>query len=291
MMDTELIYTKKTAHIAARLSRECMLPLFHDNVRVFGNSELTVSVPKKFHDVVLLASTIDNNDWMELFLLLNALRTADNIYLCLPYCGYGRQNHYLENESCGAEVTQRFIENFNNIRHCFFIDHHGSPVTRIPTAHLHAGTIFAEDIRNRYNNVVIVSPDLGGAERAAEVAQLLKVPLVICNKHKDILGSVRKIDIIGDVKDRNCIVIDDIVDSGATVCAVSSALMAQGANGVSAYVTHGLLNEHCVENIGKSEISEVVLSDSIARIGELSEKFRIVSLISLIVSAIRSILP
>lgn len=290
-MDTELIYTKNTAHIAARLSRECMLPLFHDNVRIFGNSELAVSVPKKFHDVVLLASTIDNNDWMELFLLLNALRTADNIHLCLPYCGYGRQNHYLENESCGAEITQRFIENFGNVRHCVFIDHHGVPITRIPTIHLHAGTIFAEDIKTRYNNIVIVSPDLGGAARAMEVAQILKVPLVICNKYKDILGSVRKIDIIGDVKGCNCIVIDDIVDSGATLCAVGSALIAQGANGVSAYVTHGLLNEHCIENIEKSEISEIVLSDSIARTDELSEKFRIVPLISLIVGAIRSILP
>lgn len=290
-MDTELIYTKNTAHLAARLSRECMLPLFHDNVRIFGNSELTVSVPKKFHDAVLLASTIDNNDWMELFLLLDALRTAENICLCLPYCGYGRQNCHLDNESYGTEVTQRFIENFTNVRHCIFIDSHDSPVVRIPTRHLHAGEIFAEDIRSRYNNIVVVSPDLGGAKRASDVAQILQVPLIICNKHKDILGGVRKVDVIGDVKNKNCIVIDDIIDSGATLCAVSSALKEQGANGVSAYVTHGLLNNHCVENIEKSEISEVVLTDSIARGDGVSEKFRTVSLISLIVGAIRSILP
>lgn len=288
-MDAELVYTKNTAHIAARLSRECMLPLFHDNVRIFGNSELTVSVPKKFHDVVLLASTIDNNDWMELFLLLDALRTADNVYLCMPYCSYGRQNHYLDNESCGAEVTQRLIENFSNIRRCVFVDRHTSPTIRIPTTHLHAGMVFAEDIRVRYNNIVVVSPDLGGVERAADVAQVLRVPLVICNKHKDILGGVRKIDVIGDVRNKNCIIVDDIVDSGATLCYAAEALISQGANCVSAYVTHGLLNS--VENIEKSIISEVVLSDSVAHTGQLSEKFRIVSLISLLVGAIRSILP
>lgn len=290
-MNVELIYTKNTSHLAARVSRECMMPLYEDNVRVFSNREMSVSVAKNFRNAVLLASVVNNDDWFELFLLLDALRTAGNILLCMPYCGYARQDHHVENESCGAELTLRFLENFSNVRRCIFLDRHREPSINIPMMHLHAGMIFADDIRSRYNNIAIVSPDFGGTERAADVANFLSAPLVICNKFKSLLGTVKKIDVIGDVKGKNCVLVDDMADSGETLCVAANELMLQGAAGVSAYVTHGLLSGRTVENIEKSPLNEVVFTDSLLYPCDLPEKFRVVSIASLIISAIRGMLP
>lgn len=290
-MDAELIYTENTSHLAARVSRECMFPLFKNNVRIFSNREMSVSTAKSFRNAVLLASAVNNDDWFELFLLLDALRTAENILLCMPYCGYARQDHRAENESCGAELTLRFLENFSNVRRCIFLDRHREPNIRIPAVNLHAGEIFADDIRVRYSSAVIVSPDFGGTERAADTAKFLSAPLVICNKYKNLLGIVKKICVIGDVKGKNCVLIDDMADSGATLCAAAGELMLQGASGVSAYVTHGLLSGRAVENIEKSMLKEVVITDSLPCPRDLPEKFRVVSAASLIISAIRGILP
>lgn len=290
-MDAELVYTRNVSHLAARISRECMLPIFGSNVRIFSNHEMSVSVSKSFQNVVVLASTINNDDWLELFLLLDALKTAKNILLCMPYCGYARQDHHIGNESCGSDLTLHFIENFNNVTQCVFIDRHHFPNTHIPSVQLHAGTVFADDIQDKLNNITIVSPDFGGMDRAKNVADILQAPLVICNKHKNMLGKVKKIDVIGNVKDKNCVLIDDIVDSGATVCAAANELMDQGANNVYAYVTHGLFNEHSIENIEKSPINELVFTDSLPLKNNLSEKFRVVSVSSLIISAIRSKIP
>lgn len=289
-MSVELIYTKNTEHLAAYISRECLFQMYPTNVRVFSNSEMIVSMPKSFQNVVVLVSTINNDDWIKLFLILDALKTAEKIILCMPYVGYARQNHCVANESCASALLCRLLENFENIAQCIFVDTHGELFAKFPVEYVSMGQRFADDIKVRYANYVIVSPDFGGITRAHNVSALLQVPLVVCSKTKDILGKLRRVDIIGNVANKTCIIVDDLVDSGTTLRYVSEKLCENGAERVIAYTTHCLPSGNCLECLEKSNIDEVVFSDTLPT--ELtSEKFRVIPAGSLIVDAIRGTLP
>ena len=284
-----LVYTKNTEHLVSTISRECMLPIYKSNVQVFASSEICVSVFQNLDTAVLLASTITNDDWMELFFLLDALRDVEKIILCMPYCGYLRQNHVDQLTSRGAFVLQRFLASFHNVQHCILVDAHTEQTSTISASHLHFATQICDDIKSISDDCVIVSPDFGGIYRCKNVADSINADIAIFNKKRNVFGNLVDVSLIGNVKNRHCIIVDDIVDSGATICATAEKLIAVGAKDVRAYVTHVLLNCGAIKNIENSPICDVVISNTLHLHDVLPEKFRVISINSLIIETIRSI--
>jgi ribose-phosphate pyrophosphokinase len=284
----EIISTSNSKELAAAISKESEFPVFSANVRRFSSDEIAISVPRYFHDAVVVASTVSGEDWMELFLLLDALRDSKNLVLCLPYVGYARQDVQKQNESFGAGLFFRLLETMN-VSRCIIVDNHGEPSTRIPTLHVSCGKIFAEDIKSRHNpdEIVVVSPDIGGARRANSVARAIGCDFAICHKTRNTSGQLEKIDVLGNVARKRCILIDDIVDTGATLCLAAASLLKAGCASVEAYATHGLLSKEAAARLDRSDIAALTLTDSVYQRENLSKKFKKLSIASLITEAIR----
>jgi ribose-phosphate pyrophosphokinase len=286
----EIIYTRNSEAIAKLVAKELSSSAFSANVRSFSDGEICVSLGKTFRDVVVIAATPNHDAWIELLLLLDALRNAKRVTLCMTYMGYARQDKQQENESFGAGLFARLLESAN-LSNCFIIDNHGEPLLRVPTFHLSARQIFEIDVARRYSpdQIVVVSPDIGGAHRADAFSRSLKCDFANCNKARNVFGELKKVNRLGNVNNKICILVDDMVDSGATLCYASELLLKSGSNGVVAYCTHGVLSDGSVERLEKSAITEVVLTDSIACPQRLPIKFRKLSISSLIAEAIRCI--
>ncbi|GHU16814.1 ribose-phosphate pyrophosphokinase [Alphaproteobacteria bacterium] len=286
-----LVYCRSSQDLAKSVAQELAIPAFHSNVKCFNNKELVVSLGKSFREVVVIASTTNHDEWMELFLLLDALRSAKNVVLCLTYMGYSRQDQQEENESFGAGLFSRLLDTMN-ISSCIILDNHCEPLLRTPTRHISARRIFEADISKKYkpDYVAVVSPDIGGAYRADLSAKSLGCDFAICNKAKNVFGKLKSMYKLGDVSDKICVLIDDMVDSGSTLCYASDVLMSAGAKDVVAYCTHGVLSDGSIKKLEKSALTEIVLTDSIAHPQPLPEKFRKLSIASLIAEAIRCIL-
>jgi ribose-phosphate pyrophosphokinase len=164
----------------------------------------------------------------------------------------------------------------------------------IPTDNLYAAPVMAADIQARYGDqaLMVVSPDVGGVVRARALAKRLdNAPLAIVDKRRDRPGESEVMNIIGDVQDRHCVLIDDIVDSGGTLCNAADALLAGGAKSVAAYITHGVLSGGAVARIDGSQLKELVITDSIrpTEAAEQSGKIRILTIAPLVGEAIRRI--
>jgi ribose-phosphate pyrophosphokinase len=261
------------------------------NVRVFNNKELYVSLQGTYRDVVLVTSTVTNDDWIELFLLLDALKDARSVILCMPYMGYSRQDRQNQNESFAAALFPRLLESMN-VAKCIILDNHSEPMMRIPTYHISARSIFETDIIRKYSGkqMVIVSPDIGGTYRADEYAKSIGCDFAICNKAKNVFGELKKVDQFGDVSNKMCILIDDIIDSGATLCYAAEALHKSGCNGIIAYCSHGIFSDGALEKLEKSHILEIVLTNSVVSASVSSTKLRKLSIASLIAETIRCII-
>ena len=287
----EIIHTQNSEAFAKQLGEKLSLSVFSSNVRKFACGELCVSLPKPFYEAVVVASTVTNDDWIELFLLLDALRDAHRIILCMPYMGYARQDKKHLNEAQSAKMFVRFIDTFE-IAECVLTDCHSEPPFHTPIIHSSATELFAKEIAEKYSpeEIAIVSPDVGGAYRAEQVAKALDVSPIICSKKRSLFGKPISVEVTGNVKDKICILIDDIVDSGATLCHATDALLDCGCKDVVAYVTHGVLSDGAVECLEKSRLSKITLTDSIRLKDKLSAKFERISIVSLIAETIRCIL-
>ncbi|MDR1361703.1 MAG: ribose-phosphate diphosphokinase [Holosporaceae bacterium] len=287
----EVIYTRNSRDIAKLVAKELAISALPANVRSFGDGEICVSLGKAPREVVVIASTPNNDAWIELFLLLDALKNAKKVILCMTYLGYSRQDKQLENESFGARLFAQLLETMN-LSNCIVIDNHTEPLLRIPTFHLSARQIFEMDIARKYSadQIVAVSPDIGGARRVDAFSRSLKCDFAICNKAKNVFGELKKVDKLGEVSNKICVIIDDMVDSGATLCYAAELLLKSGCKGVVAYCTHGVLANGSVERLEKSSLTEIVLTDSLIHPQPFPAKFRRLSISSLIAEAIRCIM-
>ncbi|MDR0580677.1 MAG: ribose-phosphate diphosphokinase [Holosporaceae bacterium] len=287
----EIIHTNNTKTLASALAEKLALPMFCAHVQCYNSGEISVSLFKRFLDVVLVASTVTHDDWMKLFLLLDALRDSKNIVLVLSYMGYSRQDICDSNKSFGAGLFPRLLETAN-ISHCIVFDNHCEPFFRIPTVHVSSAQIFASDIMGKYDadKITIVSPDIGGARRAGAVARFVGSSFAICHKMRDVFGLIEKSTVVGDVSSKICVLIDDIIDSGATLYAAADALMRANCAGVVSYCSHGILSGEAVEKLDRSEIAEITLTDSIERSKQFPVKFKKLSIASLIAEEIQCIL-
>jgi ribose-phosphate pyrophosphokinase len=239
-----------------------------------------------------------NDNLMELLVSLDALRRASarRITAVIPYYGYARQDRKSGPRTpISAKLVANLITKAGADR-VLTMDLHAGQIQGffdIPTDNLFAAPVFIKDIEKRYNNkpVVIVSPDVGGVIRARAIARRINVNLAIIDKRREKAGSSEVMNIIGDVANHHCILVDDIIDSGGTLCNAAQALIDAGATSVDAYVTHGVLSGSAVSRINNSPLDMLVTTDSIKATEaiKVTSNIRQISIAPIIGEAIRRV--
>ena len=272
-------------------------------VRRFADNEIFVTIDENVRgeDVFVIQSTSypANDNLMELLICVDALKraSASRITAVLPYFGYARQDRKTGGRTpISAKLVANLIERSGADR-VLTMDLHSGQIQGffdIPTDNLFPTPLLAGDIRDNYkhaDDLLIVSPDVGGVVRARALASRLGIDLAIVDKRRDGPGKSEVMNIIGQVKDRRCILFDDIVDSAGTLCNAAAAIMAAGAAEVSAYVSHGVLSGAARERVKASVLKELVVTDSIEglQLGDQDSKVRQVTCANLIGEAIRRI--
>jgi ribose-phosphate pyrophosphokinase len=261
--------------LARSISDYLELPLTDASVRRFADEEVFVEVNENVRgeDVFVIQSTSypANDNLMELLICIDALRraSAKRITAVLPYFGYARQDR---KPGPRTPISAKLVANLittAGANRVLSIDLHAGQIQGffdIPTDNLFASPVIATDINARLGNreLIVVSPDVGGVVRARSLAKRLNnAPLAIVDKRRERAGESEVMNIIGDVDGRTCVLIDDIVDSAGTLCNAAAALKQQGATEVFAYSTHGVLSGAAAARVAKSELSELVVTDSI----------------------------
>ncbi len=279
------------------------IPLTQSKVQRFADNEVFVTIDENVRgeDVFVVQSTSfpANDNLMELLICIDALTRASarRITAVMPYFGYARQDRKTGGRTpISAKLVANLITRAGADR-VLTMDLHAGQIQGffdIPTDNLIAIPFMGRDIRENYTDtqdLMIVSPDVGGVVRARSLADRLNADLAIVDKRRPRAGESEVMNIIGDVTDRRCILFDDIVDSAGTLCNAAAALMERGATEVSAYVSHGVLTGKALERINGSVLREIVITDSIEQPEAIlaSPKVRQVSIAPLIGEAIRRI--
>lgn len=277
------------------------LPLTEASVRRFADEEVFVEINENVRgeDVFVLQPTgfPANDNLMELLICIDALKraSAKRITAVIPYFGYARQDR---KPGPRTPISAKLVANLITVagaNRVLSVDLHAGQIQGffdIPTDNLYAAPAMAADIQARYGDksLMVVSPDVGGVVRARALAKRLdNAPLAIVDKRRDKPGQSEVMNIIGDVQGRHCILIDDIVDSGGTLCNAAQALLDAGASSVVAYITHGVLSGAAVQKVNNSALKELVVSDTILGTDATkdSDRIRILSIAPLIGEAIR----
>ena len=277
-------------------------PLTKCHVRRFADLEIFVEILENVRgrDTFIIQSTSypTNDNLMELLIMTDALRraSAQRITAVIPYFGYARQDR---KPGPRAPISAKLVANLitrAGADRVLTVDLHAGQIQGffdIPTDNLFSAPVMVRDIRERgqVQNTMVVSPDVGGVVRARALAKRLDAPLAIVDKRRERAGESEVMNIIGDVTGRNCILLDDIVDSGGTLCNAADALLAKGASSVSAYITHGVLSGGAVARIAGSRLKELVLTDTIqpTEAVRVARNIRVVSIAPLIGEAIARI--
>lgn len=251
------------------------LPLTDASVRRFADNEVFVEIHENVRgeDMFVIQSTSHpaNDNLMELLIMIDALRraSAKRITAVLPYFGYARQDRKPGPRTpISAKLVANLITEAGADR-VLTVDLHAGQIQGffdIPTDNLYGAPVMSADILERHGdkNITVVSPDVGGVVRARALAKRLDdAPLAIVDKRREKAGVSEVMNIIGDVKDRFCILIDDIADSAGTLCNAADALKEAGASDVVAYITHGVLSGEAVNRVNASSLRKLVITDSI----------------------------
>ncbi|HXY98375.1 MAG TPA: ribose-phosphate pyrophosphokinase [Stellaceae bacterium] len=288
--------------LAEAISAYLAAPLTNASVRRFSDMEVFVEIHENVRgeDVFIIQSTSfpANDNLMELLVTLDALKRASarRATAVIPYYGYARQDRKSGGRTpISAKLVANMITAAGADR-VLTLDLHAGQIQGffdIPTDNLYAAPVFVKDIKERYNGeeLVMVSPDVGGVLRARAVARRLDADLAIVDKRRERAGVSEVMNIIGDVEGRRCILIDDIVDSAGTLCNAAEALMDRGARSVAAYVSHGVFSGGAVARVTASPMEAMVTTDSIlaTEAVRVAKNIRQLSIAPLIAEAIRRI--
>jgi ribose-phosphate pyrophosphokinase len=277
-------------------------PLTKASVQRFADMEVFVEIHENVRgeDVFVIQSTSypANDNLMELLVCLDALKRASarRITAVMPYFGYARQDRKvgprtpISAKLCANLIT---VAGANRV---LTLELHAGQIQGffdLPVDNLYGSPLMAKDIRERYGtrDLLIVSPDVGGVARARGLAKRLEVGLAIVDKRRERAGVSEVVNVIGDVSGLRCILVDDIVDSGGTLCNAADALIASGATSVLAYVTHGVLSAGAAARISASALETLVITDTICATEavRVTDKIRVLSVASLIGEAIQRI--
>ena len=287
--------------LAEKISENLKLSLLKANITRFADNAVYVEIKENVRgeDIFIFQSTScpANDNIMELLITIDALKraSAKRITAVIPYFGYARQDRKsLPRTPISAKLVADIITKAGADR-VLTIDLHATQIQGffdIPVDNLFAAPLFAADIKKEFKDrdPLIISPDVGGLVRARAIAKKIDAELGIIDKRRPKAGISQVMNIIGEVEGKDCIIIDDIVDSGGTLCNAGEALIKAGANSVSAYITHGILSGEAIEKIKNSKFETLVITDSIDQHKNinLTNKIKILSIANLFATAINN---
>jgi ribose-phosphate pyrophosphokinase len=297
-----LLAGNSNRQLAEAISQYLKIPLTQAVVRRFADMEVFVEIQENVRgeDIFVIQSTSypANDNLMELLIIIDALRRASarRITAVIPYFGYARQDRKMGSRTpISAKLVANLITGAGAHR-VLTVDLHAGQIQGffdIPTDNLYAQPVMVKDIQDYIGgrNLMVVSPDVGGVIRARGLAKRLGADLAIVDKRRERAGESEVMNIIGDVSGRVCLLVDDIVDSGGTICNAADALLREGAEGVYAYATHGVLTGGAVARIQASKLKSMVITDSIAATDEVRKcaNIRRISIAPLLGEAMRRI--
>ena len=260
--------------LSKNIAKYLKTKLVNSSIRKFADGEIYVELNENIRGnsifIVQSISSPANDNLMELLLCIDALKrsSAKNITAVIPYFGYARQDRkVVPRTSISAKLVSNLITKAGADR-VVTVDLHAGQIQGffdIPVDNLFSTPIFARHAKKKIKSkkIICVAPDVGGTERARALAKLLNVGLAIVDKRRPKPGQSQVMNVIGDVTDQTCIIVDDIIDSGGTIVNAAKALKARGAKEVQVYITHGVLTGEAVKKIKNSVIKSLVITDTI----------------------------
>ncbi len=285
--EAKIFSTSTSRELAKKISSAYGISLGKMELQRFKDGEFKPSFRESLRGkrVFLIGSTFSPTDnLMELLLMIDAAKRASALYInaVIPYFGWARQERKDEPRvPIAAKLVAQMLETAGASR-VITMDLHADPIQgffEIPVDHLYSSTIFVPHIKKlgiKENELVIASPDMGGSKRAYAYSKYLDSDVVICYKQRKKANVIGKMELIGNVKGKHVVLIDDIIDTGGTLIKASNLMLEKGAKSVRAYATHALLSDNAQEKIAKSNLKELVVTDSIPR-KILSKKINVLS--------------
>ncbi len=288
--------------LSSKISKNLKNKLVNTSIRKFADGEIYIEINENIRGnsifIIQSVSSPANDNLMELLLCIDALKrsSAKNITTVIPYFGYARQDRkVVPRTSISAKLVSNLITNAGADR-VVTVDLHAGQIQGffdIPVDNLFATPIFAKHIKRKIksNNIICVAPDVGGVERARALGKKLDVGLAIVDKRRPSPGKSQVMNVIGNVKNKICILTDDIIDSGGTIVNAADALLKRGAKEVHVYATHGVFSGDAVKKIKNSKIKNLVITDSIDSSDKLKKvrNIEVLSISILLAEAIKRI--
>ncbi len=288
--------------LSRNIAKNLKLKLINTNIRRFADGEIYIEINENIrgNSVFVIQSTSNpaNDNLMELLLVIDALRrsSAKTITAVIPYFGYARQDRKVApRTSISAKVVANLISNAGASR-VVTVDLHAGQIQGffdMPVDNLYTAPLFAKYIKKKLNNkkLICVSPDVGGVARTRALATRIKADLAIIDKRRPSPGKSEVMNIIGNVKNKTCIIVDDIIDSGGTIVNAVDALKKNGANEVYVFITHAVLSGDAVKKIKNSKIKKLIITDTIDNTQRIknNNKIEVLSIASLMSEAIKRI--
>ena len=288
--------------LSQKISKFLKTKLVHSSIRKFSDGEIYIEINENIRgNSIFLIQSISspaNDNLMELLLCIDALKrsSAKNITAVIPYFGYARQDRKVApRTSISAKLVSNLITKAGADR-VVTVDLHAGQIQGffdIPVDNLFATPIFARHVKKKLKtkNLICVSPDVGGVERTRALARKLDIGIAIIDKRRPAPGKSQVMNVIGNVNNKTCIIIDDIIDSGGTIVNAAHALLNRGAKEVHVYITHGVLSGQAVDKIKKSKIKNLVITDTIDNSDKVkkAKNIEVLSITNLLGEAIKRI--
>ncbi len=284
------------------IARNLKLKLVNTNIKRFPDNEIYVEINENIrgNSIFVVQSTSNpvNDNLMELLICIDALRrsSAKNITAVIPYFGYARQDRkVVPRTAISAKLVSNLITDAGANR-ILSVDLHAGQIQGffdIPVDNLFATPIFARHIKKniKTNNLICVAPDVGGVERARALSRRINVGIAIIDKRRPTPGKSEVMNIVGNVKNKICVIVDDIIDSGGTIVNAANALKDKGAKEIYVYITHAVLSGSAVDKIKESQIKKLIITDTIdnSKKIKISKKIEVISFAPMISEAIKRI--
>jgi len=298
----KLLTGNSNKNLSQKISKFLKTKLVHSSIRKFADGEIYIEINENIrgNSIFLIQSVSSpaNDNLMELLLCVDALKrsSAKNITAVIPYFGYARQDRKVApRTSISAKLVSNLITKAGADR-VVTVDLHAGQIQGffdIPVDNLFATPIFAKHVKKKIKgkNLICVSPDVGGVERTRALARKLDLNIAIIDKRRPTPGKSQVMNVIGNVNNKICIIVDDIIDSGGTIVNAAQALLDRGAKEVHIYITHGVLSGDAVEKIKRSNIKNLVITDTIDNSDKLKKvkNIEILSICNLLGEAIKRI--
>lgn len=289
---------RRSRVLAQKIAKAYGVELGNESVVEFADGEFEPSFDETVRgaDVFLVQSTTPPSDnLMELLLMIDAAKraSAHNIIAVMPYFGYARQD---KKGKPRVPIGAKLVANLliaAGVNRVMTMDLHADQIQgffEVPVDHLYSSTIFIPYIKQlNLPNLVIASPDMGGSKRANTYAKFLNSEVVICYKHREKANTISKMLVIGDVKGKDVVLVDDMVDTAGTLAGAANLMIEEGANSVRAVCTHGLLSRNAMKNIDDSRLKELVITNTIVQ-EKKSKKIKELCVAQLFADTIRSVM-